>query len=426
MDVNYDALIVGAGPAGSSTAILLARRGWRVALVEKVLFPRRKVCGECIAASNMPLLDALGIGQAARDLAGAPLRDVALIFRDKVVRAELPRFSDPRHPWGYALGRESLDALLLEQATNAGASVFCPWTALEIKEAPGHMSCTIQEARSRETRIVAATVVIAACGSWETHRRVIHASSSEPDMRVALAGPQTSRHRSDLFAFKANFASTTLPNGVLPVLSFRGGYGGMVVEGQSIATLAFCMRRDTLAACRQAKRGATAADAAFAYVMRACREADLMLSGSTRLGSWLSIGPIRPGVRLAKNKEALFLVGNAAGEAHPIIGEGISMAIQGAWLLAEALLAQKPEALMSKQQQDAVKRNYIIAWRRAFQSRIGLAAAFAHIAMRPTLMKGVFPILQRHPWLLTHAAAWSGKVDSSLLPEHKTRYNAES
>ena len=61
---RFDAVIVGAGPAGSTAAILLARAGWSVALVEKQRFPRRKVCGECLAASNLPLLDALGIGVA--------------------------------------------------------------------------------------------------------------------------------------------------------------------------------------------------------------------------------------------------------------------------------------------------------------------------------------------------------------------------
>src|SRR6185369_12016136 len=64
MRTAFDAVIVGAGPAGSSAAILLARAGWSVALIEKQAFPRRKVCGECIAASNLPLLDALGVGGA--------------------------------------------------------------------------------------------------------------------------------------------------------------------------------------------------------------------------------------------------------------------------------------------------------------------------------------------------------------------------
>ncbi|MEO8808750.1 MAG: FAD-dependent oxidoreductase, partial [Rhodanobacter sp.] len=53
MSTHYDAIIVGAGPAGSTAAILLAKAGWSVALVEKHAYPRRKVCGECIAATNL-------------------------------------------------------------------------------------------------------------------------------------------------------------------------------------------------------------------------------------------------------------------------------------------------------------------------------------------------------------------------------------
>ncbi len=50
---EFDVVVVGAGPAGSTVAIELARAGWSVALIERQRFPRRKVCGECIAASNL-------------------------------------------------------------------------------------------------------------------------------------------------------------------------------------------------------------------------------------------------------------------------------------------------------------------------------------------------------------------------------------
>ncbi len=120
MTATYDGIIIGAGPAGSSAAILLARAGWSVALLEAKAFPRRKVCGECIAASNLPLLEVLGVGAEIRRRAGPELRRVALWRGGERISAPLPAHTD-RHPWGYALGRESLDALLLARARSSGA-----------------------------------------------------------------------------------------------------------------------------------------------------------------------------------------------------------------------------------------------------------------------------------------------------------------
>jgi flavin-dependent dehydrogenase len=52
MPKRYDAIVIGGGPAGSTTALMLARAGWAVALIEKSQFPRSKVCGEFISAST--------------------------------------------------------------------------------------------------------------------------------------------------------------------------------------------------------------------------------------------------------------------------------------------------------------------------------------------------------------------------------------
>src|SRR6478735_9817102 len=90
MTTRFDVAIVGAGPAGAAAAILLARAGWSVALIERQAFPRRKVCGECIAASNLALLDALGIGAEVERLGGAELRRVALMRGAASVIAPLP------------------------------------------------------------------------------------------------------------------------------------------------------------------------------------------------------------------------------------------------------------------------------------------------------------------------------------------------
>ena len=56
----FDAVVVGAGPAGSAAAAVLAEHGRSVLLLEKDVFPRHKVCGEFLSADALPSLDRIG------------------------------------------------------------------------------------------------------------------------------------------------------------------------------------------------------------------------------------------------------------------------------------------------------------------------------------------------------------------------------
>lgn len=242
MQVHYDAIIVGAGPSGSTAAILLAQAGWSVALLEKQSFPRRKVCGECIAASNLPLLDALGIGDAFARMAGPELHRVALWSGAQSISAALPGVRDGQHPWGRALGREHLDLLLLQRAKAAGVSVLQPCTARSLGGRPGEFRCEALIADGECAITLRAPIAIAAYGSWQC-------------LPADRAGRRTKQRADDLLAFKANFGNVDLDEGLLPVLAFRGGYGGMVVADQGITTVACCIRADRLKACRQQSPG---------------------------------------------------------------------------------------------------------------------------------------------------------------------------
>ncbi len=408
-----DAVIVGAGPAGSTAAILLARAGWSVVLVEKQGFPRRKVCGDCIAASNFGLFDALGLGDRFAALAGPALRRVALWQGASCLVADLPPAADPHHPWGRALGREALDALLLDQARGAGARVLQPWVALSLSGPAGDQCLQVRNVESGEQQVVRAPVVILAQGTG-LHRL------ADP------AAARRSRSGSDLLAFKANFRGARLAEGLLPVLGFAGGYGGLVVADQGITTLACCIRADRLDALRRAAPGQSAGEVVEAMLKRDCAGVAQALQAAQRDGAWLASGPLSPGWH-GRRGEAPFCIGNAVGEAHPIIGEGMSMAMQSAWLLCHRLLlADRPTSLgltpaEAGRWQAGVQRRYQADWRRHFLPRLRLAAAFAHLAMRPALSVPLLVLLRRWPGLLAWGAQrvtrWSGKLDCAADPD---------
>ena len=68
-----DLLIVGGGPAGSSTAIRAARAGLRVTLVDRARFPRDKACSEYMSPETLRQLDLLGVLRALDGLGGTAL-----------------------------------------------------------------------------------------------------------------------------------------------------------------------------------------------------------------------------------------------------------------------------------------------------------------------------------------------------------------
>jgi flavin-dependent dehydrogenase len=129
-------------------------------------------------------------------------------------------------------------------------------------------------------------------------------------------------------------------------------------------------------------------------------------------------------VRLRAADADAFLIGNAAGEAHPIIGEGISMALQSAWLLCQELGGSadvlRCDALGEMRRRE-IRQRYASRWRAHFARRLRIAACFAHAAMRPTIAAALLPLLRRAPALLGVAARVSGKTGSAVVLRTESR-----
>lgn len=387
--MRFDAIIIGAGPAGSAAATLLAKAGWTVALIEKKAFPRRKVCGEFISGATLPLLQHLGIWEQYRDLCGPEIRRVGLFARDTHITSQMPRAANPLG-WGRALGRHHLDTVLRDAALNAGAKLFQPATVTSVRRVRDAQICSLHtDGRHSELK---AQILIAANGSWEP--------SGFADLR-------TPSRCSDLFAFKARFLSAKLPHDLMPLVAFPGGYGGMVTTDTGSVTLSCCIRRDALAAARALHPAHHAGESVLQHIFASCAPARDVLGAATPESSWLAAGPIRPGIRLSRRHD-VFRIGNAAGEAHPVIAEGIAMAMQSAQLLS-GILIERQDRLSTDTGRREAAWAYSSAWRHVFAFRIRASGVFAQLAMSPRAA-ALLPVIKRFPSMLSAGAHLSGKT----------------
>jgi flavin-dependent dehydrogenase len=402
---KFAAIVIGAGVAGSTAARVIAQAGWSVAIVEKIAFPRKKVCGEYLSSTNLSVLERLGILDEFIAQAGPEVDQVGLFDREVVLTSPMPRPKNVRTGWGRALRREVLDPMLLRHAVDAGTEVLQPCTVVGSSRSAAGFVLDLASKGDQAQQSIASRVVIAAHGSWEP--------GNLPTQFVRPA-PRPN----DLFGFKAHFRDAALPSRLMPLVIFPGGYGGMVTCDGGVASLSFCLRRDMLDQLRLAAPGVKAGEVAFDHIMRTCAGVQRTLAGATIDGGWLSAGPIRPGIR-SRFRDGMFCVGNAAGEAQPLIAEGISIAIQSAWLMASRLVEEDPanlnEAVLAQVGQD-----YSRTWARAFAGRIRAANIFARIAMTGSgTHRLCLPLIAKFPRVLTLGARLSGKATHLLPPAYE-------
>ena len=390
---RFDALIIGGGPAGATATLLLAKAGWKVILVEKAAFPRRKVCGEYLSPTNFGLLDHFGLFDSFLEHAGPEVSQIELLWKSTSIVAKMPCPNEGTARWGRAIRREILDTLLVNHARKAGATVWQPFSVTETKRSGNVFVSKARSKNTGEILEIESTVVIAAHGSWGIGELPTQLK------RQPAKG-------SDLLAFKIYLENANLPADVMNMLVIPGGYAGMVNCDSGLLSFSCCLRRDQLEELRRRSPNEKAGAVVYAHVVDSCPGLESVVRDSQPLGEWLAAGPIRPGIRRPYN-EGVFTIGNAAGEAHPTIADGISMAMQSAWLLSNALIKRRPSALTDADLEE-IGDEFGRAWIKAFRLRIRAAELFARLCLIKETHRLLLPLIRTFPQVLTLGARLGG------------------
>jgi geranylgeranyl reductase family protein len=354
---SCDVVIIGAGPAGSSSAIALARLGYSVALLDREQFPREKLCGDFINPSNWPILRALGVekeilARARQRVTGFRITSVA---GDE---AECPLPLTSAEPFGLGMPRRALDHILLEKAQGENVTVLqnCRIKRLTKKENLWHLE--FDHAGTIET--LQARVLIGADGR---HSRVAHhlGLTRSADMRGRAVAYQLR------LQCRGDFGDR------VEIHLVPGGYVGLLGLGENLINLCLAVDKDRLPE-----------DRPFARLLESRLPLNphlkTILNRSEPAGELRSTYPVYFSPRRSFDENVL-LAGDAARVNEPVSGEGIYFALKSGLLAAETIDA----AFRAGDFSATRLRGYETACRSEFRLRRGVNALIRALIYRPAL-----------------------------------------
>jgi geranylgeranyl reductase family protein len=363
MNLRWDAVVVGAGPAGSATALRLARAGAKVLLLDRASFPRDKPCSEYLSPESTRVLERLGVDVLAAVAAASPARLTGMKVVAPSGRGVVGRFET----FSFALPRTRFDTILRDAAEADGVVVRERVKVEELVYDDGAVGGVIARDAGRGTReAYRARVVVGADGLRSVVARRLG--------RVHTAGPRR-------IAFTAHVADVPGVHDLGEMHVGRPGYVGLGPVGGGVTTVALVL---PLAEAQRGEHFFTELNRFPAVAGR--------FDPRRLVRRVLATGPFARWSRrpVARGGGAL-LVGDAADFFDPFTGQGIYSALRGAELAAAAILDNLATGASLRQYARARRREFTGKW--LLERMIGIAVGW------PALIERVVGRMLRRPEL---------------------------
>jgi geranylgeranyl reductase family protein len=392
-DVRTDAVVVGAGPAGAATAILLAQEGLRVELLDRATFPRDKICGEYLSPEAGRILERLGV-LATLEVRGArPLRGMRILVPGgRHLVGDYPT----RGPWrgfrahALAIRRRLLDATLVERARQVGVSVRERIRVVDLLREDGRIA-----------GVVAARVG-AAPQAEHLHARLVVAADGRTSIvaeRLGLRRPHRWLHRLALIA-DVEGAGGDCERGEIVVEPPRYAILNPVTPGLGNMSL--------VVPVEEGRRHKGDLAGYFDAATRTLPGLGERLRRARRVGPVRALGPLAYAVAPPRDG-GVVLVGDAAGFLDPFTGEGVYAALRSAEIAARVAA----DALRAGDVCVDALRPAHLRHAAEFSAKTRVTLLLQRVIARRTLVVAAAGVLARRP---AHLARLMGVLGDFVPP----------
>jgi menaquinone-9 beta-reductase len=365
MDNFYDLIVVGAGPAGCSAAINLARENFKVLIVEQKFFPRDKLCGEFISTECLTYFQQLGVDE--------PIYTNGATISKTVLYSRSGRSVSIPTKWfgcGDAIGlsRAQMDYLLLRQAKRLGVdSIEGIKVTKPIIESNRVVGVELKiEGKSQK---IYATIVVDATG-----RNRILARNFDDQGR--------DKKRVELVAFKAHVNRAYGAYDSCELYFYKGGYGGLNYVENGVSNLCF------IASSEEVRRCKSIAERVMQEVVMTNSRAAKTLSNTQICSEWSSVALDSFGLRDPSPTDGLIVVGDAASTIDPFTGSGILMALESGDLSAR-LIIDWLKNNRDRNSHSVLRASYKHQYRNLFNKRLRLSSLLRTLAFGPAWLSDI-------------------------------------
>ena len=383
---DYDVIIIGAGPAGSSAAIRLAERGVRVLLLEEKRMPRGKLCGEFITPECFPTLERLGVMGRMLERGAQKITRLSLVVSSgKTVRTDIGEMSETAD-WAMSLSRARFDQVLFERAREVGAHCL---EGIAVKQ------CLFDNDEAH--RIEAMSLAEGKPVHFEAPL-VVDASGRNSRLMVGRSERVAGQRGSRLYALKGHLSGVEGINEQVELYFFPQGYGGLSMVEDGLVNLCFIANEGTF------KSAGGDAERIVEHTIMENRLARERLRASRIAGKWFTVGPLAFG-RRRLSQNGILAVGDASGMIDPFTGTGIQIALRTGEIAAEAILASLSPGSTGyvKKSAQVISRDvlarYAARYETEFGKRMKVAGLLRAVAFSPSMANLLASILVTAPGL---------------------------